>query len=297
MTLYGLYGLGLESTLDFPELPEHPKPGSAPDVRLSRATLRSPKPAGDTRRNWFGVRDDEAWFDWQEVGRVRIQGGRTIEFDPVEGVDPAGLRTALLGPTFTVLLSQRGLYPLHGSAVAIDGHCIALVAHSGMGKSTLALALSRAGHTLLADDVCALEVDADPILLRPGFPQQKLEPALLEALGESWESLPVVHPGAEKRARRQPGAFRFESRPIDRVFLIEDGPLAIEGPLSTREAFLAARAFGHRAQLLEKAVVPGTLMQRCATLAESVPFHRLSRPRDLERLGELCRFIEHNLRS
>lgn len=294
MAIYGLYGLRLESVLAFPQLPA--REGSA-DVVLTVERLRSPRPAAWTRPNWFHVTGEEIWFDWEGVALVRIVSGGSIQVDPCDGVDQAGLRSALLGPVFTVLLAQRGLYPLHASAVAIGERAVAFAAESGNGKSTLALALQRGGHEFLADDVAALDVDAEPVRIHPGFPQLKLEPGLLEHLGEPWEALPRVNPIDEKRARPLSGAFRHASLPLERVYLLEEGPAEITGPLSTHEVFFLAQRHGHRAELLERVVGPCALMDRCSRLATRVPFFRLVRPSSLERLDELVGRVEEHVRS
>jgi hypothetical protein len=58
------------------------------------------------------------------------------------------------------LLRRLGRIQLHGAAATIDGRTVVLLGDKGAGKSTLSLAIGRAGGTVLADDQLILHVDA-----------------------------------------------------------------------------------------------------------------------------------------
>jgi hypothetical protein len=293
---YRLYGLSLRSELAFPELPRL-EGLATPDVELSLRTLRPPRPAGAEGPHWFGSTGDESWFAWDDVASVRIAGGSTLAVDPVPGVDEAGLRSALLGPVFTILLAQRGLYPLHASSAVLDGAAVAFAGESGVGKSTLALALEARGHALFSDDVTAVRLEPEPITALPAFPQLKLLPDALVHRGELPESLPTVNPLEDKRARRLLGDFPAEGAPLARVYLLEDGEPEILGPMGSTEAFFEATRHGHRAPLLRLVAGDAGVMDRCARLVAGVPFYRLRRPRSLDRLSELVERIEEHVGS
>src|SRR5206468_812619 len=57
------------------------------------------------------------------------------------------------------LLRQLGRIQLHGAAATIDGRTVVLLGDKGAGKSTLSVAIRRAGGTVLADDQLVLHVD------------------------------------------------------------------------------------------------------------------------------------------
>ena len=63
-----------------------------------------------------------------------------------------------LGTCMGAILMQRKIFPLHGSAVAINGKAYAIVGDSGAGKSTLASAFLNKGYQLLSDDVIAVSL-------------------------------------------------------------------------------------------------------------------------------------------
>ena len=67
----------------------------------------------------------------------------------------------LAGTVSAALLTLRGSTVLHASAVAVDGRVLAVVGHSGQGKSTLAALMCLAGAELVSDDL---------LTVRPGRP-------------------------------------------------------------------------------------------------------------------------------
>lgn len=95
------------------------------------------------------------WFPWDMA--FLVEGGRRITYQADDGVDDLDLRLFLLNTPWLVLAMQRGLLPLHASAVAHGREVHAFTAPSGGGKSTLAAALSARGYALFADDVLLLE--------------------------------------------------------------------------------------------------------------------------------------------
>jgi hypothetical protein len=81
---------------------------------------------------------------------------------------------------FATLL--RGFEVFHASAVALDGHAIALVGPSGAGKTSVALELCHLGADFLADDVLALEIGEGALLAHPGTPVTGIDRAQMERL-------------------------------------------------------------------------------------------------------------------
>ena len=115
---------------------------------------------------------------WQHAGRrmllrfpcgVRflVEDGRAVRYETERGAGEDDVRAFLLGgAVWPVLGWQRGLLPLHASAVARGPDLHALVGVPGAGKSTLAAALARHGYPLFTDDVLFLDpasFDAGPL--------------------------------------------------------------------------------------------------------------------------------------
>lgn len=125
--------------------------------------------------------------------------GRQVIIAPVPGAAEAEIRTFLFGTVFAILCLRRGWLALHACCVRVDDKAVAFAGESGVGKSTLAANLWTRGHSLLADDVTVVDMNAPggPIVL-PSFPRVKLWRDSLEALGRTVESLEIVRPALDK---------------------------------------------------------------------------------------------------
>jgi hypothetical protein len=78
-------------------------------------------------------------------------------------------------PLFTIplaeLLKRRGLYMVHAAGLAVSGKGLLIAGQSGAGKTTLALALLRAGFGFLADDTVFLSADRNALRIL-AFPDE-----------------------------------------------------------------------------------------------------------------------------
>lgn len=301
--LYAAYGYTVRSEIPLPELAGlSAAAGRSPDIHI-RAGEVAPRPR--RAAHWGGHAEltaDEARLSWDHVGAFHVRAGREIVVDVLEGAAPQQVRLFLLGSVMSVLLWQRGRLVLHASAAAVGRGAVAILGECGAGKSTLAAALRARGHVFLADDVLALEVSGEgggraggrEPAAYPGFPNLKLWPDSLRALGEAPDRWPQIHPEREKRALRLPNGFALEPLPLSRVIVLAEGGRAALAPLREREAFaeLVRHSFAVR---LHRSVAQERHFHQCAELASAVPCVRLETPRALDRVDELARLVEESL--
>ncbi len=192
-----LCGWRVRSALPLPEL--LPWQGDDRPVNVEIAVGGIPQPEAQPV---FVLPHSRLWADGafllalDGVGRFWVQGGQRVKVEPAAGVDESELRAFLLGSVLGVLCHQRGLLPIHASAVRIGGRAILIAGNSGAGKSTLAAALGARGHALAADDVAAF--DPAQGLLLPAFPNRKLATDVLEALALDHRGLVANRPGQPK---------------------------------------------------------------------------------------------------
>jgi hypothetical protein len=87
----------------------------------------------------------------------------------------AGNTRLLAYPCFTILLAEllkrHGLYMAHAAGLSLDGQGLLIAGASGVGKTTLTIALLRAGFGFLGDDTLFLCV-RDQGLRALAFPDQ-----------------------------------------------------------------------------------------------------------------------------
>ena len=194
--LHGVFGLRLRSAIAFPELPGIADDGSPPDVTLEQ---------GPISRRLDGAVDIDAAMQTAArgfqldvpAGRFRVSEGRRILVDPRPGVSEVDLRPYLLGTVMGALCHQRALLPLHAAAILSADGAIAFAGPSGTGKSTLASQLHSRGRGALADDLLAVEIDAEgPPRALPGVARIRLRADTTRTDGKV--SLPIVGMAAER---------------------------------------------------------------------------------------------------
>jgi hypothetical protein len=178
---YTIYGLKLASALPCPEL--HVSTSGAPDIVVLWGSLQE-----DLIRTpgvYIACQVEPGCFllNVPGVAKFQIEQGNQILIDPYPGATPAAIRLFLLGSAMGALLHQRGVVPIHGSAIVAPHGAVIFTAPRGYGKSTLAAAFAQRGYPLLADDVCALTIDDAGIWLHPAYPRLNLLPDALSVLG------------------------------------------------------------------------------------------------------------------
>ena len=192
-TGYLAHGLPILSGLALPELPIRDRV-SPPQVRIRTGSV-APELAGrtgrgalfETGRNSFLLRLDG-------IARYLVTDGDQIVIDPAPKTDPDSVRVFLLGSIFGALLHQRGLLPLHASAIQTARGAVLFAGASGMGKSTLAGAFYRRGYRVVSDEICALDGDR----MWPAIPWLTLWPDAVEELGLWSDAVRQVRPNIKK---------------------------------------------------------------------------------------------------
>jgi hypothetical protein len=192
---YRLSALKLLSDIELPELMPWDGGGDAPAdlvFRVGEVPI-GPDASDDTLAR---VRD-RYLMGYPGETRILIENGRDITVEPACGIDSTDIRSILMAPVQAVMWHQRGLLPLHASAVATNGRAVALAGPSGAGKSTLAAALSGKGLEVLADDICVIDA-SDGADVLPSTPRLRLWRDSLEHFGIAADGLPRALSRREK---------------------------------------------------------------------------------------------------
>jgi hypothetical protein len=299
---YRLFGGVLNSDIVIPELdpiePETPtwtlrsregEPPGADGTELGTDRVTGEVQARMYRRD-TGLRlifDDTGCFD---IG----EGGRSIEWVHAPEVSIDDARTDLTSRVLAAALHEAGTTCLHGSAVVIGDEAIGFVAPKFHGKSTLALALVRAGARLLTDDTLPVMPGPQPRAC-PGVHATRLWADSAERVGiggEGWEST-----GSKLLFRSLPDEYVSHStHPLAALYLLSparepsEGRMAWRTRLPTMEATLVMIGHAKLAPLLSGPEAP-RLFRQAAALAAVVPVYRLGIARDLDRIEEVAATI------
>lgn len=294
---YTIFGLTVDSQLECPEL----MPGLAdaePDFRIIQDDIPE-QLEGATQRTRYGQYAPGTYqLQIDEVARYRVEGGQVIRVNPDPGAAEGDVRLWLLGTCLGALLYQRGLLPLHVSAVAVDGQAFAFCGESGAGKSTLAAALHRQGFPLLTDDVGLAVPGGDGVLLYPGMPRIKLWRDTLKHFGMDTD------PGLIRDLTRTDKfhlpvnqRFQLSALPLQCVYNLErtnDGCTTIVQESGYRGIQILLRNtyrphFPHYMGLASKQLI------QCGLVAKKTKVFRFLRPWDSEQPESSLQKLQHHI--
>ena len=215
--------------------------------------------------------------------------------DPVTDVVPELLPLWALGPALALILHQRGLCVLHASGVAVRDGAIAFLGGPGAGKSTTAAALYARRYGVVADDVLAVDLSGTEPLTLPGFPQLKLWPDSLAALGDSPDEFPLLHPLLSKRSRAAADRFPSAALVLKRIYVLTGGDKpAIDG-VDAQQSFLEVVRHSYAASLFEATATMKSNFQHSSHLVNCGLVRRITVGRSLSQLDELAALVERDL--
>jgi len=307
---YELFGLTLESQLPLPD--GLPSGSGTPDVRLRASGPESEAQwaaLDDADQNeWFACRrlpDASTCLRWTGLFDFWVSAdGELIEYRKHRRASLESFTVYFLGQVLSFSLLARGIEPLHGSAVVVDGRTIVFLGACGAGKSTLAAAMIARGYPAITDDVVVLRPSENAWVVEPGIPRLKLFPATARKLLGARDVTPMntgtsklVMTLAANEAVRRP-------TPLDTIFVLPEATDAKNSaasavriePLAGANAFLA----------IVRSTFNGVITDRdrlanqfafARRLTSSIRMRQLQYPRRLARLKNVCDSIVADLRD
>ncbi|RAW19574.1 MULTISPECIES: aldolase [Paenibacillus] len=284
---YEAYGLRWLSQFPMPEL-QIVQSGTDSltaytDVHIEIADLAAQWKEWDVGSDNFVSRNGSLFFRIEDVGLFLMEQGRRIVVSPQTGADAKKVRLFVLGTCMAVIMMQRGILPLHGSAVVIDGWAYAFVGHSGAGKSTLSAALASRGFPLLTDDVVALTWDAGGrAIVSPGYPQQKLWQPSLDGFGMKEQDYATVHAEITKYAIPVQHYFHDQPVPLAAIFELDPKPEEMLKPVQLKDVaglerlhMLCSHTF--RSGLVSRQGLAQWLFETVSRLSAGIEVYRITR--------------------
>ena len=284
-----------------PELPlAAPEEGERPvNIRLGAtpAALSAPLATAES----YEANDTEFLLRLPGIANYYVRDGEEIVVHPDAGGPELDVRSYLMGNLFAVLCHQRGLLPLHASAIATPQGAVAFLGASGAGKSSIAAFLARRGHRILADDICLVDPAAprDQRVL-PMAPWLKLWSATLDAMGESSQGLPRIFSDDEKYryVLQQPEA----PTPLAELILLEhaedqaeDQAEASFEALTPVHALHAVLDFTYQSWLVRATGRMDRYFLRCGQALDGVRVTRMRRPWGFEAMDATLEALEAHL--
>ncbi|MBA4763233.1 MAG: serine kinase [Sphingomonas sp.] len=291
MNDYTLFGWRVQSALPLPELRPWRGDDRLPDLTIAVGAVPPVDPTLPAQTPGVQVQSQGLRVAIPQVADYLIAAGRHVTIAPLMPRDAPLIRVFLLGTVLALICFQRGLVPLHASAVDIGGRALLISGASGAGKSTLAAAFSAQGYRLLGDDLCALQLDeGQPLRILSAFPRVKLWDDTARQLRVSTDDLDRSREGLEKFNLPLPETrFQPDALPPGQIVFLKterDGQLAAPHPLVGVTA-MRRHDLVHRWKLAAALGYQPLIFKAMARLADRVPMVEVSRSEDLADLPAL----------
>lgn len=294
---YKAFGLTINSELECPEL--QASTGKA-DVSIQLGVV----PKSLENPLFVGVRFQTTGNEFlllvDKVARYHVLNGEQITIEILENADVDDVRLFLLGSAFGALIHQRGLLPIHGSAIEIEQSAIIFSGHSGAGKSTIAAAFYKQDFPILSDDVSVLSLSSEGIpIVHPGYPQMKLWSDSILKLGDEPSLFPNVRKQLDKHNIRVSNRFCEQPLPLKKIYIIASRNLnKLEMiPVKGVEKFSLLRNHTYRFNFIAGAQMRTAHFRYIDALAKHVDVIKILRPNGKFLFDEIINLVLQDLRN
>jgi ABC-type cobalamin/Fe3+-siderophores transport system ATPase subunit len=218
-TKYKAFGFSISSEIPLPELSLLNNQNHLTDIEIVLKDLTPIWSEVAVNEGEFIVTKDMVMFHVPNTSLFRVEKGNKIIVSPLMEDEEDAIRIFILGTCMGIILMQRGVLPLHGSAVEINGKAFAIIGDSGAGKSTLAKAFLQKGYHLLTDDVIAVHFNEDQVpYVTPSYPHQKLWQESLDKFGMESNQYRSIYKRETKFAIPVSAQFSKEPIPLAGIF-------------------------------------------------------------------------------
>lgn len=297
MMKYSAFNLIIQSDFPLP-LPECQSP-IPPDITVRIGEIEEPKNLSRTYDGvWYAHGGDWLFLKWDVLGSFLILEGQRIILSPSQNPASPSPVTPLLGAVMAVTMHQRGSLALHGSSVLADDKAIIFVGPKGAGKSTMAGYYRDRGHTLISDDVCAIDMqNPDRLCIHPSFPIIKLWPDSMQALKFEPEKHERVHPEFEKRNIRLDSGFSNVMEKVASIIILKTGPVIAFEPLTGHQTLAAIlpHLIINRFADQQPIFLKNKVFSLTTKLVSTIPVYQLQRPKEIEQLPSLYELVNKSI--
>ncbi len=290
---YRAFGLHIRSCLPCPELVPIDR---SPDVTVRYGPVPDSLESPTSKGVCYQASPGKFLLRLKEIAGYLVLDGREIIVEPARGAADDDIRLFLLGSVLGALLHQRGLLPLHGSAVRLgDGSAAVFAGCSGVGKSTLAAALRRRGYPVVADDLSVVRTRDDGVsALQPAYPELRLWADAAAKVGEAVDTLPKSRAKLEKYSLCFHERFDDRPLPVRRFYVLETGntPDFRIARLKGTEKMEVLSEHTFRKHFVNALGQTPAHFRHCAALASNAVFSRVTRPKGAFLLDNLVSLLE-----
>lgn len=286
----------MESFIPIPEASELQLENLDSEVQIISMDLSLYAQEFDISKLRFKLTDVGFLFYVPETAVYCIKNGNEIGIHLLPNYSYKKVKLFLLGTCMGILLLQRGVLPLHGSAVSKDGKAYAIIGDSGAGKSTLTANLNNSGFNFLSDDVIAVNFDNDDSLpmIYPSYPQQKLWKDSLNRFDLCSNNLQPILDKEDKFAVPITDTFKSEPLVLSGIFeliKINNKQGVIVREIQNIEKIYRIQLHTYRKIFLKELQLENWHFEMAASLAGKIHFSEIQRSSMEDTLNEISKII------
>ncbi len=293
---YYAFGLSIESEIECPLLSEGGR--STPDLVVRLGSVPHELENAQESASWYQISAGRFLLKVDQVARYLVSDGNEIMVETLPLANAKDVRLFLLGSAMGALLHQRGVWPIHGSAVAIGHGAVLFVGAKGSGKSTLAGAFYQRGNHVLSDDVCAVTGGDDgAVMVWSAYPRISLWADSVTKLGSEPGQLTRTDSFQEKYVLPMQH-FSRDAEMIQAVYALytsEEQESVHLMPLKGFDKVQELTANTYRLHFLTGMQLARQHFQQAQALAKQARVVRITRPTQSFILDELADTIERDL--
>lgn len=279
VSFYKSFGLKIKSEIPLPELLQLDPIEENYDISVEILDLSSKW--SSVKKNGFYVEKNIVMFQVPDTAIFCIENSNKIIVSPIKGSEVDKIRLYILGTCMGVLLMERKVLTLHGSAIEIGGKAYAFIGESGAGKSTLASAHISKGYRLLSDDVIPVSLSLEGIpYVVPSYPQQKLWQESLDQFGLDNKDYRPLFERETKFAIPVHSSFFDQPLPLSGVFELvkTENPTISLKSVEGLERFRTLFTHTYRSTLIPQLGLAEWHFTESANILKKINLYQLQRP-------------------
>ncbi len=290
---YTAFGLVFATPFPCPEL--FPVAADTPDVVVRYASVPAiTHPIYNGTHNQIQFVDGQFLYNKTGVMRAFVQQDSHVLLQRVPFVHDDEVRYTFLTIIMSALLLQRGILPMHASAIRTPRGSLLFLGPSGVGKSTLAAEMVRRGYPMQADDITPIHIEGTQPMVVPGFPQLKLSLEAAQRVQQDLEGVTQVRPKEEKLSVLKHVSFSQTPSPLRAIIRLEPDavPQAALRPLSGLDKFNVLLDYTFNQSFLDGLQRRTDHFHQVTAVGNATAVYALRRPHQGFQLQALADYIE-----
>jgi hypothetical protein len=297
MERYKIYGLKVESEMQFPEIKK--SSFDKPEVSIFFGKIEEPNNYGERKYVLESSVRNKKYdkYYMKGVGGFASKEGKEIKIDPEEGAEKKGFRFLVLGLAMGLILEQRGTITFHASAVDLGRESVAFAGPKRAGKSTTAAAFHAAGYSVITDDLLPVSLENGRAYSIRGFPHLKLNPQSASLFGEKkFKKSHIIDPKSSKKLYSPEGSSINYKMPLRTLYIL-DRQEGIEkckseklnGVNSLKYIINSIYSFQMKKEVSQ------VVAERCMKLAKNVEVKLLKRPNSMGNPKKIVKLVSEKI--